>query len=237
MDFFVFSCNPDDPSPINEEIITRANVHPHPVGEGSALVLFSSDPDGDGGTAPVITGGSLALGKTYTGVITLLNEAANPMKTSPPNLQEEGEDHRFSFPSTGLTGAFELAYTVQMQRAIRWDSKPAHHRKSGFGHLKAHPAPPAQQNRQWRKNGDITNAGGETDVELVLTVWFYQFFQFTDSCPYTKFFGVGSPWQFTCVGIPIIDIPILSLCQWSWCRDTDYWFLSLRQFTGVGIPI
>ena len=51
----------------------------------------------------MITGGSLALGKTYTGVITLLNEAANPDEDITTEVQEEGEETTgFLSVSTGL---------------------------------------------------------------------------------------------------------------------------------------
>ena len=167
--FFVFSCDPDDPDPINEEeVITRVTYTLTPVGGGSTVSLVFSDPDGDGGTAPVITGGSLALGKTYTGVITLLNEAANPDEDITTEVQEEGEDHQFFFSvSTGLTDAFELAYTDADAKGnpigLKTELTTV---KAGTGTLRLTLRHLPNKTASGVKNGDITNAGGETDVEV-----------------------------------------------------------------------
>ena len=167
--FFVFSCDPDDPDPINEEeVITRVTYTLTPVGGGSTVSLVFSDPDGDGGTAPVITGGSLALGKTYTGVITLLNEAANPDEDITTEVQEEGEDHQFFFSvSSGLTDAFELAYTDADAKGTPIGLKTELTTvKAGTGTLRLTLRHLPNKTASGVKNGDITNAGGETDVEV-----------------------------------------------------------------------
>lgn len=166
---FIFACNPDDPEPVNEEeVITRVTYTLTPQGGGSTVSLVFSDPDGDGGTAPVITGGNLVLGKTYTGVLTLLNEAANPDEDITTEIEEEGEDHQFFFSvSSGLTDAFELAYTDADAKGNPIGlTTELTTKKAGTGTFRVTLRHQPNKTASGVKNGDITNAGGETDVEV-----------------------------------------------------------------------
>ena len=167
--FFIFSCDPDDPDPINEEeVITRVTYQLTPVGGGAIVNLNFSDPDGDGGTAPVITGGTLAAGKTYTGKLTLLNEAANPDEDITTEIEEEGVDHQFFFSvSSGLDGAFELAYTdVDAKGNPIGLTTELTTVKAGSGTFRITLRHLPNKTASGVKNGDITNAGGETDIEV-----------------------------------------------------------------------
>jgi hypothetical protein len=167
--FFVLSCDPDDPDPVNEEeVITRITYTLTPVGGGNTVVLTFNDADGDGGAAPVITGGNLALGKTYAGSISLLNEAVNPDVNVTAEVEEEGEDHQFFFSvSSGLDGAFELAYTDADTKGnpigLTTELKTV---KTGTGTFRITLRHLPNKTASGVKNGDITNAGGETDVEV-----------------------------------------------------------------------
>ena len=74
------SCKPDEVPviPNEEEVITTLNYTLTPNTGGTAIVLSFQDLDGDGGNAPIITGGTLESNKTYTGELVLLNEQESP---------------------------------------------------------------------------------------------------------------------------------------------------------------
>jgi hypothetical protein len=100
----VFSaCKKDDPKPVNEEeVITTFTVVLTPSGGGVPVTLKFQDQDGDGSMAPVTTvSGPLSSGKTYTGVITLLDESRAVVANITEEVEEESDDHLFCFSVTG----------------------------------------------------------------------------------------------------------------------------------------
>src|SRR5687767_378289 len=84
----------DDPKPPNEEeVVTTLTVVLTRTG-GSPVTLKFYDADGDGSIAPVKTvSGSLVANASYTGTITLLNEAENPDVDITAEILEEANDH------------------------------------------------------------------------------------------------------------------------------------------------
>lgn len=163
----LFSCQPNDPGdPHEEELITTLNVDLE--AGGSTVALNFQDIDGDGGDAPVITTDKLAANTTYAGSITLFNESETPAEELTAEIFDEAEEHQFFFATTGASMfnyadqdndgnpvglSFELttgdagneSYTITLRH------EPD---KSATG----------------VSGGDITNAGGETDIEVVFDV-------------------------------------------------------------------
>ena len=85
--FLYFSCNDDDdtPEPINEEeVITTMNVY-----VDGALAMSSTDSDGDGPLAPVVTDGMLAANTTYSVRLEFLNELEDPAEDITEEIEEE----------------------------------------------------------------------------------------------------------------------------------------------------
>ena len=167
--FTMISCNPDDPAPVNEEeVITTVTYTLTPKNGGTATVLKFRDADGDGGLAPVINGGTLSNGTTYLGVITMLNETTNPAGDVTSEVKEEGIDHQFFFAITNtLDGAFDLSYTDQDSKGqpIGLTTEMTT-KKIATGELKLILRHLPNKAASGVKNGDITNAGGETDLEV-----------------------------------------------------------------------
>ncbi|CAM1333231.1 type 1 periplasmic binding fold superfamily protein [Tenacibaculum aestuariivivum] len=162
------SCSDDDhPEQIHEEeVITTMNVVLTEDGTNNTVTLKSVDLDGDLGDAPVITGGTLKANTTYNGVITLLNESEDITE----EVAEEADEHQFFYSATDLSSTFTYAgdndsegnpvgikFTIQTSEAgegtyvITLKHEP---NKSGAG----------------VKEGDITNAGGDTDIEVVFPI-------------------------------------------------------------------
>ena len=165
------ACKKDNPDvPNEEEVITTLNYTLTPSGGGTAITLSFVDLDGDGGNAPTITGGALAVNQTYTGSMELLNETESPAENITTEVQEEAADHQFFFQSSisnlniayndvdangnpiGLSSTFStdsVAASVTITITLRHEPN-----KSATG----------------VSGGDITNAGGETDIEVVFPI-------------------------------------------------------------------
>lgn len=101
------SCGGDDDPVIEneEELITEFIYQLDERGGSGSVTLVFSDPDGDGGSDPIIqVSGNLSMNTTYDGSISLSNQA-NPGQTIDIDAEvaDEAEDHQFFYqPSSGL---------------------------------------------------------------------------------------------------------------------------------------
>ena len=163
----ISSCREDDtpPPPVNEEeVITTLNVFLTDTA-GNTITFSFVDLDGDGGNAPTITGGTLMTGMTYSGSMSLLNESETPAEDITIEIQEEDDEHQFFFSSDDATFAYTdqdgngnpVGLTFDMTTGSTSNSNASmtvilRHEpdKAGAG----------------VSDGDITNAGGETDIEV-----------------------------------------------------------------------
>lgn len=160
----------DDPIiPNEEEVITSLNYTLSPNGGETPVVLSFQDLDGDGGNAPIITGGTLDSNKTYTGSLVLLNEQENPAGDITAEILEEDEDHQFFF-QTNIAG-LTVAYSDQDE-----DGNPvglqstATTTGTGNGTVTVILRHEPNKSATGVVSGDITNAGGETDIEVTFNV-------------------------------------------------------------------
>jgi len=166
------SCKKEKNDPIipnEEEVITTLNYTLTPTGGGTAIVLSFQDLDGDGGSAPTITGGALDSNTTYTGVLELLNEIESPAEDITLEVSAEGDEHQFFFePSaTDVT----IAYTdmdangdpIGITSTLTTNSTNTGTLKITLRHEPAKSATGVS-------SGDITNAGGETDIEVTFNL-------------------------------------------------------------------
>lgn len=163
------SCNTDDPEiPNEEELITTVIYTLTPEGGGTPIEFRFTDLDGDGGDAPVILNDTLASNINYTGELTLLNESVSPAEDITAEVLAEAEEHQlfYQFSTMSLSGSFDYAdadengnpiglrttfavgspLTSTLTITLRHEPN-----KSGTG----------------VSGGDITNAGGETDIEVI----------------------------------------------------------------------
>lgn len=167
---FFAGCEKDDPIIENEEeVITTLNYTLIPSGGGAAVVLSFQDLDGDGGNDAVITGGTLVANETYTGALDLLNAAESPAESITEEIEEEDEDHQFFFQSdiSGLS----VAYADQDA-----DGNPVGLLNTlttgdaGAGSITVILRHEPNKSATGVKDGDITNAGGETDIEVTFPI-------------------------------------------------------------------
>ena len=162
-----FSSCRKDPEDVNEEeVITTLNYIL--TGGGSTVTLSFQDLDGDGGDAPTVTGDTLAANTTYAGSLELLNEVEGEDITE--EIEEEDEDHQFFFQTTG---DINVAYDAEDVDA---DGNPVGLQNilttgaAGDGTVTVILRHEPDKGGDGVADGDITNAGGETDIEVTFDV-------------------------------------------------------------------
>ena len=166
----IFSgCLNDDP--VNEEeLITKFTYTLTPETGGDAVVMLFSDPDGDGGNAPVITtSGNLVEGGVYQGKISLQNEAAMPPVDITAEVKEEADDHQFFFmPQGNLAGKISIVYDDidNNGNPVGLTTRVTALQKTSGGKLSIVLRHEPNKSASGVKEGNISNAGGETDIQI-----------------------------------------------------------------------
>ena len=160
------ACDKDDPEiPIEPEIITTVTYTLTPTSGGSSIILKFVDLDGDGGSAPVITGGTLNANETYTGNLDLRNESLSPVESVTEEIKEEDDEHQFFFESTisdllvSYNDQDENGNPVGLNSTLTTGD-------AATGSLTIILRHEPDKLASGVSGGDITNAGGETDIEV-----------------------------------------------------------------------
>jgi hypothetical protein len=166
----ITSCSKDDPEvPNEEEVITTLRYVLTPNSGGMPVSMTFQDLDGDGGNAPIITGGTLDANTSYNGALTLLNETETPVEDITEEIEEEGVEHQFFFSSS-------LATLSVNYNDVDMNNKPiglttlVQTGASGAGDLTITLRHEPNKNAAGVISGDITNAGGETDIEVTFPI-------------------------------------------------------------------
>lgn len=168
--FTLVACEKEDPDHEHEEeVITTLTYTLQPDGGGSAVTLSFKDLDGDGGNAPIISGGDLAANTIYSGNITLLNESESPAEDITEEIEEEEDEHQFFFSST--VAGVSVAYNDKDD-----DNNPIGLKTklttgtAGAGNLTVILRHEPNKDAAGVSSGDISNAGGETDIEVTFPI-------------------------------------------------------------------
>lgn len=105
---FAASCEPDEPMIENEEeVITTVTLTLTPTGSQETVVLGFSDPDGDGGNAPMFsTTGTLLANTDYQGQVSF----GNDMGSIDGEIIDEGVDHQVFYQAGGGAN-LDFSYT------------------------------------------------------------------------------------------------------------------------------
>lgn len=167
------SCSKDDDGgdPIlEEEVITTLIVSL--TGGSTPITMTYRDLDPDGPTAPTITvSGSLDANTLYTGSITLLNELENPVDDITEEIMEEDDEHQLFYQvGTGLNIS-NLVYLdfdgngKPLGLNFRFNTGDAS--QGNFTIILRHEP---NKDAAGVSEGDITNAGGETDISATFEV-------------------------------------------------------------------
>jgi hypothetical protein len=166
------SCKKDeDPViPNEEELITTLNYTLISQNPADTVVLRFQDLDGEGGNDPIIIGGTLLANTVYSGSIELLNEQENPAEDITEEVEMEAEEHQFFFQVTnGLDAVVTYGDTDADGNPIGLASVINSNTVSS-GKLTIILRHEPDKNAAGVSDGDITNAGGETDIEVEFDV-------------------------------------------------------------------
>lgn len=163
----ITSCSDDDPKVINEEeVITTMTIELTPNGGGNKVTLKSKDADGEGPNAPVVTGGTLVANTTYNAVIKLENELENPAENITTEVAEEADEHQFFYSANGVSGTFTYAGDNDSNGNPVGINFTVVTGAAGTGKYVVTLRHEPNKSVAGVKGGDITNAGGETDIQV-----------------------------------------------------------------------
>ncbi len=170
------SCSNDDdaPLPVNEEeVITTVIATFIPQGGGETVTLTSRDLDGDGPNAPVETvSGPFSSGTVYNGSVRFLNELENPAEDITEEIEQEDDEHQIFYAVTGGIGTFAYADSdangnpVGLSFIFSTDDTTVV--VDGIISISLIHEP--NKSAAGVSDGDSTNAGGETDIEVSFNV-------------------------------------------------------------------
>lgn len=158
-------CN-DDEDPVienEEELITTVRLT---LTEGDNTLTFDwKDLDGDGANPPVVDDIVLQAGKTYSVAVTLLNESVTPAENISEEVAEEAGEHQLFFlVSDGL--GLEVSYSDEDDNGNPLGLEATFTTgDSASGTLTVVLRHEPNKLAPGVADGDITNAGGETDIE------------------------------------------------------------------------
>lgn len=163
------SCDPEEiDDPEEPELITTLNYTLVST-SGETVVLSFQDLDGDGGDTPTISAGTLTANTMYTGTIELLNESADPVEDITEEVAEEDDEHQFFFVSTaaGLTVDYadqdEDGNPVGLTSTLTTGA-------AASGSLTITLIHEPDKAADGVTDGNQSNAGGETDIEVTFSV-------------------------------------------------------------------
>ncbi len=167
----LFSSCGDDEDPVipnDEELITTL-TYTLTATDKPTVVFSFKDLDGDGGNSPVITEGTLLANTVYEGKIELLNEIDGESITE--EVKEESAEHQFFFSNTNTNISIFYAdiddsaqnNPVGLETTLT-TSQPA------TGKLKITLRHEPNKDAEGVSDGNIANAGGETDIEVEFDV-------------------------------------------------------------------
>ena len=167
------SCSNDDdnPDPVHEEeVITTLTITLTPDGGGTDVTLQSRDLDGNGPNEPEITiTGNIVANTTYNGSIELLNETEDPAEDITEEVEEEAEEHQFFYSLTGDLGTITYTDTDgngdPVGLLFTWETAGL-----ANGSLTVTLRHEPNKDAEGVSSGNITNAGGETDITQTFTI-------------------------------------------------------------------
>ena len=168
---FLTSCSSDDDNPTivnEEEVITTVRFTLTPIGTGDTVVFQSQDLDGDGPDAPVNTVmGTITESTQYNGSVQFLNELDSPAEDITIEVLEEDDEHQVFYGISGTSGS-AVTYTDMDADGnpigVSVDFSSGATGTNNFLTITLKHEP--NKSAEGVSDGDITNAGGETDIEV-----------------------------------------------------------------------
>lgn len=158
------ACDKDEHNHNESELITTITYSLNSSG-GTPVELIFKDLDGDGGNAPSITTGRLRANTTYTATLSLSNESVNPTQDITAEIQSEKSAHQFFYQLGSLNATVAYVDRDENGKPLGLTTTFTTGAISN-GTLKITLRHQPNKSAANVATGDITNAGGETDVEV-----------------------------------------------------------------------
>ena len=169
----ITSCGDDDPViPNEEELITTVSlsffdpVTMDPIDNAGAIFR---DLDGDGGDAPVIDDLTLDANIRYLMVLEFTNEIEEPAEDITEEVIDEGDEHQVFFSVSAADLDVDYADADVLGQPLGVESFLSTGQASS-GQLTIVLRHMPDKGADGVSDGDITNAGGETDIEVTFNV-------------------------------------------------------------------
>ena len=172
-------CNKEEDPPAPEQPVEQPEVFTtvrllftdtEPIGGVyETFELIHKDLDGAGGNDPVTVADTIPAGRYYDVSINLRNESVSPAVDLTSQVQAEAAQHQFFFEPTDLT------MTIS-NLDLDADGKPLglnfnlYTLAASEGQLKVTLRHDPDKSAEGVEAGDITNAGGTTDLEVQIPV-------------------------------------------------------------------
>jgi hypothetical protein len=162
---------PQTPTPpvSEEEVITTVEVTFSHMSTGLEYVLLFRDTDGPGGNDPVITVDGIPGNGEYTMNLRVLNESASPPLDLTAEISDEDDEHQFFFAVTGAALSIQYADLDANDHPVGLLNF-AQTGEAGTGTLTITLRHGLDKGASGVAQGDITNAGGDTDIEVTFPV-------------------------------------------------------------------
>jgi hypothetical protein len=168
-----FGCKKDLPDPVipnQEELITTLNYTLISADNSDTATFSFTDIDGPGGNNPIIIADALKANTLYNGSVTILNEQVNPPENITIEIENEAEAHQFFYASTVPQNPKVLYADADMNGNPIGLATTLETYASTMGTLTITLRHNPNKSADGVKEGDITNAGGETDIEITFDV-------------------------------------------------------------------
>ncbi len=170
------SCKKDDdpivpvqPPANEEEVITTLVLTFTDIDSFEDHVFRFTDLDGDGGNAPVIEVEDLPGNRDFAVFISLLNESVSPTQNITTQIEDELEQHQFFFQTVGVNLTMSYGDEDANLQPVGLINNSMTLSPS-TGTLKVTLRHNPDKSASGVSSGDITNAGGDTDIEVTFPV-------------------------------------------------------------------
>lgn len=162
---------PQTPAPPadEEEVITTLRITFSDIQLGTEFDLLFEDADGPGGNDPVITADGLPANREYAAIVRVWNGSVSPPIDMTDEIGEEDEAHQLFFQVTGAALSVQYADLDDNGHPVGLVNL-ASTGDVGTGSLKVTLRHGPDKGAAGVAQGDITNAGGETDIEVTFPV-------------------------------------------------------------------
>ncbi len=168
--FCLISCSEDTPLVNESELITTLEFVLKTQNGSDSVVFSIRDLDGDGGNPPVIIAPKLKSNTTYLTSLKLSNESSSPVINITDEIISEATEHQFFYTPSGQAN-LQFTYLDFDGNAYPVGTKTNMVTGNpGTGSLKITLKHMPDKKASGVQNGDITNSGGETDIELTFDI-------------------------------------------------------------------